>query len=180
MEHEKIITLMMEALDGELKETGQTEMKAHLQTCPSCEREWQTLQAIHQLFLDTPALSPAADFAQRTLSMLPNSTYRIWLGSVVYGLLLISGFLPLLLIVWLTAQLGPALNQPAFVDGLAQAGGQVLRVGQLVLAAFMQGLGNLGDFLGQNPAIVGLFLVMLGFIALWGGVYTILTNPRRA
>jgi hypothetical protein len=179
MEHEEIITLMMEALDDEIEETGQLEMRTHLESCPSCSREWEAIQAIHQLFLETPALSPAAGFAERTLGRLPNQAYRIWMSSVVYGLLLISGLLPLVAIIWITSQFGPALDQPAVIDGVLRAGGQVTQLADTVLDALRQGVINLGDLIGQQPAIIGIFLVMVGAILLWGGIYTQLTNPRR-
>lgn len=180
MEHEEIFTLMMEALDGEIEQSRDAEMRAHMQSCQSCAREWQALLTIHQLFLQTPALSPAADFTQRTLSRLPNSTYRLWFISAIYGLLLVVGFLPLAIIAWLTVQLGPALNQPAFLRGLLQAGEQVVRLGQAVVAAGWQALGGLGELAGQQPALIGLLLVMIGVVFLWGGVYSQLTSPRRA
>ena len=179
MEHEEIFTLMMEALDDELEESGQLEMRTHLESCPSCTQEWEAIQAIHQLFLETPALSPAAGFAERTLSLLPNQAYRLWMGSVVYGLLLVSGLLPVIVIIWFTTQFGHALDQPAFVDGIVRAGGQVAQLTNTVLEAFRQGVINAGDLVGQQPAIIGILLVMVGAVLLWGGVYSQLTNPRR-
>lgn len=179
MEHEEIFTLMMESLDNELEENGQREMRAHLKSCSSCTQEWEAIQAIHQLFLEAPALSPAAGFAERTLSRLPNQAYRIWMSSAVYGLLLLSGILPIVVIVWLTSQFGPALDQPAFVEGSLRAGEQVLLLADTVIDAFRQGLINVGDLVGQQPAILGILLVMVGGILLWGGVYSQLTNPRR-
>jgi anti-sigma factor RsiW len=179
MEHEEIFIFMMEALDDELEPSGQLEMRTHLESCPSCSREWEGIQAIHQLFLETPALSPAAGFAERTIGLLPNPAYRLWMGSVVYGLLFISGLLPVVAILWLTSQFGPALEQPAFVDGVLRAGGQVAQLGNAVLDAVRHGVVNAGELVGQQPAIIGLLLVMVGAILLWGGVYSQLTNPRR-
>lgn len=179
MEHEEIFTLMMDALDDELDETDQRDMRTHLESCPSCSQEWEAIQTIHQLFLQTPALSPAAGFAERTLNRLPNPAYRIWLSSVVYGLLLISGLLPIITVIWLSVQFGPALEQPAFVDGLIRAGGQVVGLAGTVLDALRQGAVNLIDLIGQQPAIIGIILVMVGAILLWGGIYSQLTNPRR-
>lgn len=178
MEHEEILTMMMEALDNELGESGQLEMRTHLASCPTCSQEWQALQAIHQLFLETPALSPAAGFAERTLSLLPNPVHRLWLGSFVYGLLLISGLLPVIAIAWFTSQFGSAFRQPAVIDGLIQAGGQVAQLSITVRDAIGQGLLNIGEAVGQQPAIIGLALVMVGAILLWGGVYSQLMKPR--
>ncbi len=179
MEHEEIAPLMMEALDGELAEDHQRDLEAHLQSCDSCAREWQAIQAIHLLFLQAPLLSPAADFTQRTLARLPNRRLRIYVTGTIYGLLLVSGVVPLLVFIWLASQFAPVLNQPAFVGGLLQAGGQVVQLGQAVLSACWQGLGNLGDLLGQQPAILGWLFLMIGVVFLWGGVYSQLTRQQR-
>jgi predicted anti-sigma-YlaC factor YlaD len=179
MEHEELGPLMMEALDGELPEDRRRDMEVHLQNCEACTREWQAVQAIHQLFLQAPLLSPAADFTQRTLARLPNRRLRIYVTGSIYGLLLVSGVVPLLVFIWLALQFGPALNQPAFVDGLLQAGGQVVQLGQAVLGACWQGLGTVGELLGQQPAILGSLFVMIGVVFLWGGVYSQLTRQQR-
>lgn len=181
MEHEEFYMLMMEALDGDLADSESREMEAHLATCHSCAREWQAVQTIHQLFLQTPALSPAADFTQRTLAVLPNTAYRIWLIGAIYGFLLISGVLPLVVVGWLATSLAPALNQPAFGQGLVQAAGQLLALVSAVLGAFWQGLGGLVEFMADQPAILGWFFVMVGVVFLWGGVYRQLTaGTQRA
>lgn len=179
MEHEEIYTLMMEALDGEIEGSGRRELEGHLQDCTNCQREWRAIQAIHQLFLDTPVLSPAADFAEMTLRQIPVSPYRIWLVSGVYGLLLLSGLVPLIAVIWLTIEFGPVLNQPAFVRIITQVGSQVWGLGQVVVGAVWQGVGTTGELLGQQPNIIGWLLVMAGIVFLWGGVYSRMTNPRR-
>jgi anti-sigma factor RsiW len=179
MEHEKIYSLMMEALDGDLADSEYREMEAHLHSCYSCAREWQAVQAIHQLFLHTPALSPAADFTQRTLANLPDNGYRIWLIGAIYGFLLISGVLPLVVIGWLVTTLAPALSQPAFARGLVQAGSQLWSLVSAVLGAFWLGIGGLAQLLAQQPAVLGWFLVMIGVVFLWGGVYRQMTGSQR-
>ncbi len=178
MEHEEIYMLMMDALDGEINAAQLSEMERHLEGCPSCERQWEAVQAIHRLFLETPILSPAANFTQRTLARLPNAQHRIIALSVIYGLLLLSGLLPLGLLIWFATQLQPAINQPAFIDGLLQAGEQLFGLGQTVVNAFFQILGTVGDLLNQQPALIGLILVMLGAIFVWGGVYSQLTRRQ--
>lgn len=178
IEHEEIYILMMEALDGEISAVQLSEMEHHLHSCPSCERQWQAVQAIHTLFLETPILSPAANFTQRTLSRLPNAQHRIIALSAIYGLLLLSGLLPLGLLIWFATQLRPAINQPAFIDGLLQAGEQLFGLGQTIVGAFFQSLGTVGDLLNQQPALIGLILVMFGAIFVWGGVYSQLTRRQ--
>jgi anti-sigma factor RsiW len=179
MEHEEIAPLMMEALDGELTEDRQRDLEAHLMSCESCAREWQAIQAIHQLFLQAPILSPAADFTQRTLARLPNRRLRILVTGSIYSLLLISGVVPLAIFIWLAVQFAPALNQPAFMGGLLQAGGQVLQLLGAALSACWQGLGTVGELLGQQPAILGGLFVMIGVVFLWSGVYSQLTRQQR-
>jgi len=179
MEHEEIYMLMMESLDSDLADSEYGEMMEHLAACPTCAREWQAVQAIHQLFLQAPALSPAADFAQRTLAILPNNNYRIWLIGAIYGFLLIGGVLPLVIVGWLATSFAPALTTPAFARGLFQAGGQLLSLTAAVFGAFLQGLGGLTQQLTQHPAAVGWLLVMVGVVFLWGSVYREMTGPTR-
>jgi anti-sigma factor RsiW len=177
MEHEEIFTLMMEALDGELVSSDRLELESHMASCSRCAREWQALQAIHQLFVRSPILSPAADFTQRTLALLPNRRYRIWMLSGVYLVLFASGVLPLLVAGWVAISVGPALSRPVFVRSLSQAAGELLRLIEVMLRGAWQGAGSLGALVGQEPAILGWLLVMVGAVLLWGGIYRQLTSP---
>jgi anti-sigma factor RsiW len=170
---------MMEALDGVLAEDRQRDLESHLMNCESCAREWQAIQAIHLLFLQAPILSPAADFTQRTLALLPNRRLRILVTASIYALLLASGIVPLAIFIWLVIQFAPALNQPAFMGGLLQAGGQVLELGRAAVNGCWQALGTLGELVGQQPAILGWLFVMIGVVFLWGGVYSQLTRQQR-
>jgi hypothetical protein len=170
---------MMESLDGDLVDSDYGEMMHHLDVCPSCAREWQAVQAIHQLFLQAPTLSPAADFAQRTLAILPNNHYRIWLIGAIYGFLLISGVLPLVIVGWIVTSVGPAFTEPAFGKGLVQAGGQVLSLISAVLGAIFHGLEGLAQQLALQPVALGWFMVMVGIVFLWGSVYRQMTGSTR-
>ena len=117
MEHEEIYTLMMEALDDDIRQDDLAVMNDHMLGCPSCAREWESVQAIHLLFLQAPLLSPAADFTQRTLARLPNPRHRMYALSAIYTFLLFSGVIPLVLFIWIATQIQPAFNQPAFLSG---------------------------------------------------------------
>lgn len=168
MRHNEIYTMMMGALDGELSANGHVELESHLRACPSCAREWQALMAIDMLFRQTPALSPAAGFAQRTLARLPNRRYRIWIISAIYVLLLLSGTLPLLLVVWAVSRFGPMLTEPVMVSSLLASLERTLRITGTVLRALLSGL---GEFLVQQPAVLGWLMVMAGLVFLWSGIY---------
>jgi len=167
MEHEETYLLMMDALDGELAEAQNVELEAHLRACPSCLQEWQALLAVHTLLQQTPALSPAVDFAQRTLARLPNRRVRIWTLTAIYVLLLLGGILPLALGIWLVFLLRPVLSEPTILSSISQSIGQALQVMGTVAAALLAGL---GEMIVQQPAIVGWLLVLLGIISIWGGV----------
>jgi anti-sigma factor RsiW len=167
MEHEESYLLMMAALDEELDPEGQSELEAHLQVCTPCRAEWQTLQAVHTLLLQAPLLSPAVGFAQRTVARLPNQRARIWTMATIYGLLLLVGLLPILMIALLGLVLVPVLSEPTILSSIGQSIGHVLQVLGTVAAALLAGFGEL---IAQQPAIMGWVLVMLGVIALWGGV----------
>jgi len=179
MEHEEIHTLMMEALDGNLRREESRIMDSHLRSCTSCAQQWDALQFIHRIFVQAPVMSPAMAFTQKTLALLPSKTRRVWIMAGIYSLLLVSGLAPLLFIGWVVIEFGPALNQPAFVGSLLRAGGQAVSLIQAVIDACWQGLGNLGELLGQQPAIMGWMLVMVGAVILWSSVYRQMTSPQR-
>jgi anti-sigma factor RsiW len=173
MEHENVYLMMMAALDGELTAGQQAELETHLLYCIGCRREWQALVAIDTLFRQTPALSPAADFTQRTLARLPNRRYRVWLISLIYVLLLLSGTLPLVGIVWLIGRFGPTFGQPALLGSLLTAVDNALQVTGAVVRALV---GGLGEFVMQQPTVIGWLIVMVGVVVLWSGVYRQLTG----
>jgi hypothetical protein len=178
MEHEDIYALMMEALDGEIGDEGRGRLNDHLRGCLACSVEWQALHAVHHFLLQVPALSPAAGFAQRTLAHLPGTRERILLLSAAYGLLLLSGLAPLVIVLWLAINLGPALEQPAFLQSIWQGAGEVLDLAGAVLGAAWGGLAQLGSAIGQRPVLVGWLLILTGIVFLWGGVYVRLTGQR--
>ena len=177
MEHDEIYTMMMDALDGELSAHDHVELESHLRACPLCNREWQALLAIDTLFRQTPALGPAADFTQRTLARLPNRRYRLWVISAIYILLLLSGALPLLLVAWVVSQFGPMITEPAAIPDLVATIDRTLQLTGTVLRALLSGV---GEFLIQQPAVLGWLLVMAGFVFLWSGIYRqLVSQPRR-
>ena len=168
MEHEEFITLMMDTLDGELLSNRKPDLEAHLRACPECSREWQALLAIDRLFKHTPALSPAVGFAQRTIARLPNQRVRVWAISAIYGLVLLSGLIPILLGILAISRLGPVLSQPALVQSVMHSLQTTMQVGGTILTAL---LNSAGEVILQQPSLIGWLLVMVGIVFLWGGVY---------
>ena len=168
MEHEDFITLMMDALDGELASDRKQELEVHLRACPECTREWQALLAIDRLFRHTPALSPAVGFAHRTIARLPNRKVRVWAISAIYGLVLLSGLVPVLLGILAVNRLGPILSQPALVQSVMQSLQTTAQVGGTLVSAL---LNSAGEMILQQPTLIGWLTVMIGIVFLWGGVY---------
>jgi anti-sigma factor RsiW len=178
MEHENYVTLMMDALDGELASNRKQDLEAHLRACPECTREWQALVAIDRLFRHTPALSPAVGFAQRTIARLPNRRVRVWAISAIYGLVLLSGLIPVLLTILAITRLGPVLSQPALVQSVIQSIQTTMQVSGTIISALLNGA---GEMILQQPTLIGWLMVMIGIVFLWGGVYRQLsTVPTRS
>lgn len=173
MEHEEIFALMMDALDGELAEIGKQDLESHLRACPECGREWQVLLAIDRLFRLAPALSPAAGFTQRTIARLPNRKARMWAISTIYGLVLFSGLIPVLIAILAISKLGPILSQPPLVQSVLHSLQSTVQVVGTILAAL---LNSAGEVILQQPALIGWLLVMVGIVFLWGGVYRQLSS----
>jgi anti-sigma factor RsiW len=159
---------MMEALDGELAAGDRFALDAHLRTCPRCAREWEALLAVESLLRQTPLLWPAADFAQRTLALLPDRRYRLWAIGVFYLLVLLSGIVPLFLGAWAMSRLAPILSQPEMLQAVLDAIARPVQLFFTVLDALAAAAGR---FVIEQPALVGSLLVMAGLIFLWGSVY---------
>jgi hypothetical protein len=177
MEHETFLALMMDALDGELAEDGHVELESHLRACPGCLREWQALSTIDTLFRQTPMLSPATDFVQRTIARLPDRRLRLWTMGVMYLFLLLSGIAPLLIGGLFYLLLRPVFSQPTVWASLLQSVEKIFQViGTVLNALFI----SAGEFIGQNPAALGWLLVMIGIVSLWGGVFRqTVIQPRQ-
>jgi hypothetical protein len=159
---------MMDALDGELADHNRVALEAHLRACPRCMREWQALLAVEALLRQAPMLKPAADFAQRTLALLPDNRYRLWIIGGIYGLVLLCGLLPLLFGIWLVERLAPILSQPDLLQSVLGSLGQSVRALGTVIEAILTGIGR---FVIDQPALVGWLLVMAGIIVVWITVY---------
>ncbi len=175
-EHEDVLYMrMMEALDGELAEAELAELEADLRVRPDLAFEWHAMQAIDQLFRSTPALRPAADFAQRTVARLPNRRARLWFSLALYLLFMASGLVPLAVLAWFAWTVAPALFEPALLRGIVQAVGAFVDIAGLAFTSLLSGA---AQFAQQQPAVLGGLLVMVGVISLWVGVYKqLVTSP---
>lgn len=179
MEHEeRFYLMMMAALDDELATDERAELETHLRLCSDCAREWRTLTAIEMLFRQTPLLMPAVDFAERTLARLPNRrTRRVALGAI-YGFLLLSGIVPLVIGLFLAARYAPILTRPELLDGIWSS---VTGAGRAVVTIIEALLVGAGRFVIEQPALIGWFIILAGLVFLWGGVFQrLLMQPAEA
>lgn len=175
---ERFITMMMDALDGQLSPGERAELDDHLRDCPHCLQEWQVLLAIETLFRQTPILMPAVNFAERTLARLPNSRTRRYALGGLYILLLMSGILPLLIGLSLAVRFAPVLSQPGLLSGYWDSVVSVGRVLATVIESFFIGAGH---FILAQPALIGWFIILAGLVFLWGGVFQwLLVQPLGA
>jgi anti-sigma factor RsiW len=164
---EDYFLMMMEALDGELPASSRPALDAHLRACPDCLREWNTLASIDALFRQSPLLHPAVDFAERTLARLPNRRTRVWALSALYGVLLLSGIVPLVLAAFFVLRYSPVLSEPTLLQRVLASLTSMAQVIVTVLDALLAGAARVA---AEQPAIVGVLLVMTGIVFVWGGI----------
>lgn len=175
---ETYYVMMMDALDGELTEVRRGELESHLRACPDCTREWQALVALDTLFRQAPLLSPAADFAERTIGLLPNRRTRVWALTALYVALLVSGIVPVLLGGWLISRYTPVLTNPALVQHVWSSLQGTAQVFVTVVDALLAGAGRV---VAEQPVILGWGLLMAGMVFLWGAVVQrLVVQPRNA
>lgn len=173
---DRIYALMMDALDGELSTEERSELEDYLEARPSYKAEWQAMQAVDRLLHQSPAMAPSSHFAQMTLEHLPNRQVRIWVISLVYVSLLVSGVLPLLLGIVVFSQLGDAIVEPAFIQTVGQMVAEAYQVATAVSRAVISAAGQL---IVEQPVVLGWLLVLGGVASLWGGLYRQLLTPNR-
>lgn len=175
-EHEEFYLLMMEELDGEISINGRYELESHLHICQDCMQEWQALLTIDTLFRQTPALSPVAGFAERTLARLPNRQSRMAALGAIYVMLLLGGTVPAVIGLWLVSLLGPVLSQPTLLWNVVEPFIRLVGMAWTVLTVV---LSSLGSFILQEPMALGSLLMAIGAISVWSGLYQqLVLQPR--
>ncbi len=131
MEEERMLVLMMEALDGELSGADSAEFGAHLQGNPDLAQEWRAMLAVDTLFRLTPSLAPPANLAARTLARLPNTAHRRWLTGGLFVTLFLLGLAPVVAFFWFSGQSGGG----SLVEVVAASAGQAGTLFQALLRA---------------------------------------------
>ena len=167
-EFDEAYALMMDALDGELSTGQERELRRYLQTYPALEAEWRSMQVVDSWLTDAPVVEPTADFTEQTMLRLPNLYLRRWAVAISFALVLILGMVPIL---------GMAVAMTAFSNNdLASSLQYLSQFTAIVADALVQVLASWGSVMAQNPAAIGMLLLMTGAITLWSGVYNQMVN----
>lgn len=169
MEEERMMTLMLEALDGELTEAESAELGAYLQQDPALAQEWRAMLAVDTLFRLTPSLAPSHSLVNRTLARLPDPSANRWVVGTLFVTLLLLGLMPVIVFLWLSAQVGGSSLLELSTNSASQL---VVLVQALLRAA----LSVLADVVRAQPAVWGWLAVMLGIILSWRTLYRQLTG----
>ena len=167
-EFDEAYALMMDALDGALSIEQERELQHYLQSYPELEVEWRSMQVVDSWLTNAPVVEPTADFTEQTMLRLPNLYLRRWAVALSFALVLILGMVPIL---------GLAVAMTAFSTTDVASSLQFLtQVTGIVADALIQVLASWGGFVAQNPASIGMLLLMTGAITLWSGVYNQMVN----
>ena len=167
-ELDEAYALMMDALDGTLSMAQERELQQYLQDYPVLAAEWRSMQVVDSWLTDAPLVEPAADFTAQTMLRLPNLSVRRWAVAISFAIVLILGMVPIL---------GAAVALTAFSSADLVGSLQFLSsLTRIVADASFQILLSWGEFATQNPATIGMFLLMIGAITLWSGVYNQMVN----
>lgn len=165
---EELMSLMMDALDGTLSVPDQHVLTTQLVHYPALAQEWQAMQQVEALLIATPMAAPPPHFAAQTIACLPNLALRRTLSAALFTVLFIGGLLPFLLAVGAGLMLvGGGTAVSSFIDLLANFG----QFSALLMSALGNLLLGMGTYMGAYPAVLGTFMVMIGSIFLWSGVY---------
>ncbi len=169
MDEERMLVLMMEALDGELSGADSAEFGAHLQGNPDLAQEWRAMLAVDTLFRLTPSLAPPANLAARTLARLPNTAHRRWLTGGLFVALFLLGLAPVVAFFWFSGQSGAG----SLVEVVAASAGEAVT---LIQALLRVAFAAWADMLREQPIALGWLAAMLGIIATWSTLYRQLTG----
>lgn len=164
-----MMTLMMEALDGELTEMESAELGDYLQRDPAVAQEWRAMLAVDTLFRLTPSLTPPHSLVNRTLARLPDTGANRWVVGALFVMLLLLGLTPLVIFFWFSAQTGSS-SLPELSTGSAN---QLVMLLQTLLRA---ALSVLADVVREQPVVLGWLTVMLGIVLSWRTLYRQLTG----
>ncbi len=177
-DEETVLAWLMDALDGTLPERDQQLLQMQLTYYPALAQEWEALQRVDALFTAAPSVAPPVHFASQTMALLPNLALRRTLSAALFTLLFLGGLLPFLAVVGLGAVL---VSGGTAVSALFTLLGSLGQFSTVLLGAMSQLLLGMGAYLGQNPAVVGTLMVMIGSIFLWAGVYRqLVSQPQLA
>lgn len=181
-QNEQIGMWMSLALDDLLDDKGRQRLQEHLDTCASCQSEWDAMRQVAALFEGAPMAAPPLGFAVRVERRLDERVRKRHLAfrgaAVLTGSLSLAGMTAAALILVVVAVLAwrlfgslPGLEQGAVA--LAQIASGVGLVGKA--ASFF-----LGDLLLRYgpPLVLSLAIGLALLIAIWTWLFV--KRPGRS
>jgi anti-sigma factor RsiW len=167
------------ALDGRLDASGQEQLRAHVQACPTCGAEWEAMQAVAALLEGAEMIGPPLGFATRVERQLEERSRKH--RRLFSGVALATGSLSLAGIT-LAAVLAVAA---AVVAWLWLGPSPAMQEGSVAVSQVASGVGLMGKgaslFLKDLLLRYGVpALVLLGMaVAVLGGawVYMYIRRP---
>ncbi|WP_066188921.1 MULTISPECIES: anti-sigma factor family protein [Gracilibacillus] len=75
--NKEMVSLMHQYLDGEITTVDKERLRAHLQTCPTCQQHFKELKRAVALVTATNELRPSSSFTRNVMASLPNEKKRM-------------------------------------------------------------------------------------------------------
>jgi len=161
--------LMSLALDQSLTQVEARGLEDHLKRCPTCQKEWETMQRISRLFIDAPLVGPPPGFADRVMQRLTQRQARrrrLLIGAALLVVCLSLGALALPGIVRWLAMLWQVITEPSLLSHGAKLVAKLLDLAESVGRACWLIITVLSSYLSQ-PALLGYSFLVLILTALW-------------
>ena len=177
--------LVMQYLDGELKQDQARELEKHLEACNSCRELVKEYRILYSSFSELEIVQPASDFTSAVMSELPELGYRptkIKRYAQVCFLLLVLGFalFPYLLLV---QDLGPVWDKLKILLGVMDSIFQyLLLLIEAVLIVSENLLQGLSLFVGLIPTSPWFFVtvsILILLVQTYLVKYHLLNTERR-
>jgi len=126
---------MMDALDGTLAVSDRHQLLAHLNTCPRCRADWDTLDALDAMLTRSPMLFPAPGFPKRVEARLVK--FETQRRTLIGGLILLgaAAALCLLAVPFLLNGRNPLQAYGAFLSNTYELLGYAALLSYKLLAA---------------------------------------------
>ncbi|MBC7251810.1 MAG: zf-HC2 domain-containing protein [Anaerolineae bacterium] len=163
------------ALDHQLSQAEEQELREHLRTCQACRAQWEALQRVDRLFAATPLVAPPDGFPQRVYVRLSQQESRrqiafgvvsLVLGALIMGSIALASVGQFMPFLYFTLTSPAAEHYLTVIRQLLSLGESVLNALRLLLFACV-----------RSPAVM--ICVTYSLIILALNVFWLQTLTRR-